>query len=126
MAAVVISDAVSVDDGSPALPGSESGQSDEEDMTVIPETPLQSESEEEEGVIDILQVGVAFVYRIPRFSVVSINLRQITFQAVLTDRTTVTYRRFIRDDHSLEGRDYPASILVKEYCFVEVSKFILN
>ena len=51
--AKAIPDAVSAQ----ALSESESDQSDGEDVTVIPETPLQSESEDEEGV-DLLRVGV--------------------------------------------------------------------
>ena len=50
--AKAIPDAVSAH----ALSESESDQSDGEDVTVIPETPLQSESEDEEGV-DLLRVG---------------------------------------------------------------------
>ena len=53
--AKAIPDAVSAQ----ALSESESDQSDGEDVTVIPETPLQSESEDEEGV-DLLRVGVCW------------------------------------------------------------------
>ena len=57
------------------------------DVDCILETPPESKSdcELEEGV-DILEVaGFAFVYRIPRFPVVTIrNLRQITFRGVLS------------------------------------------
>ena len=53
--AKAIPDAVSAQ----ALSESESDQSDGEDVTVILETPLQSESEDEEGV-DLLRVGVCW------------------------------------------------------------------
>lgn len=108
-----------------ATTGIVSFSDDEDDVRVIPETPtkadLDLEEEEEAGGVDILDVaGASFLYRIPRFPVVTINLRQIIFQAVLPDSSTVTYDGFIHEHSSLYGHDYPASIRVYEYCFVEV------
>lgn len=88
----------------------------------IPETLPRPDSYRElnEGV-DILEVaGHAFVYRIPRFPVVTIKLRQITFRTVLSDGNTVSYDGFIQDHDSLYGHVYPATIRVYESCFVEV------
>ena len=82
------------------------------DVDCILETLPESESDcrLEEGV-DILEVaGLAFVYRIPRFPVVTINLRQITFRVVLSDGNTVSYDGFIQDHDSLYGHDYPGSM----------------
>ena len=68
--AKAIPDAVSAQ----ALSESESDQSDGEDVTVIPETPLQSESEDEEGVcwrkasasaiVDACQAGVQYLWAV--------------------------------------------------------------
>ena len=67
-----------------ALPGRLDDDHSDDQIRRIPETPPRPEpdnAEPEEGV-DILEVaGHAFVYRIPRFPVVTINLRQF-FQTV--------------------------------------------
>ena len=92
-----------------------------EEVTVIPETQLltDTEDEREEGV-DITAVGVPFDYSVPRFPVITFKLRQITFEVVLSDSRVITYDGFIRDDSSLVNHSYPASIHVKDCCFVEV------
>ncbi len=64
--------------------------------------------------------GVAFDYKIPRFPVVSIPIRQFTFEAVLPDGRTGIYDGFIQNYPSLETQNYPMSIRVSEYCFIEV------
>ncbi len=92
----------------------------DDDVSVIPETPFQSEPEDEDGVAILRVAGVAFEYKIPRFPVVSIPIRQFTFEAVLPDGRTGTYDGFIRNHQSLETQNYPMSIRVSEYCFVEV------
>lgn len=108
-------------------------QSDSEEITVIPETPRkaerelidESESDEDHDGVEIVDVaGSSFMYRIPRFPVVTINLRQITLEAIITDGSTVVYDGFIREHSSLYGHKYPATIRVYESCFVEVGSII--
>ena len=54
-----------------------------------------TDEEHKEGIDDIA-VGVSFNYRIPHFPVITLKLRQITFEAVLTDNERViTYDGFI-------------------------------
>ena len=79
-------------------------------------------AEDEREGVDIIAVGpVPFDYSVPRFPVITFKLRQITFEAVLSDSKAITYDGFIRDDTSLANHLYPAPIHVREYCFVEVT-----
>ena len=97
--------------------------SDDDDDRTIPETPTKADLDTEEvgQGVDILDVaGASFLYWIPRFPVITIHLQQITFQAVLPDSSMVTYDGFIRKHSSLYRHNYPVSIRVFEYCFVEV------
>ena len=96
---------------------------DDNDVHTIPETPTKADLDTEEvgEGVDILDIaGASFLYRIPRFPVITIHLRQITFQAVLSDSSMVTYGGFIREHSSLYGHNYLASIRVFKYCFIEV------
>ena len=104
-----------------AVPSSD--ESDLEDITVIPNSP-QSVCEDEEGVAIVSIAKSILVYRIPRFPVVTINLRQFTFEAVLPDNSSAIYDGFIQEDPSLDTYECSnstyATIRVIEYCFVEV------
>ena len=71
------------------------------EVTVIPETQFPETADEHEEGVDILDVGVVFTYTWPRFPVISIPLRQITFQAILPNNKIVTYDGFVRDDSRL-------------------------
>ena len=66
-----------------AVPSSD--DSDLEDITVIPNSP-QSVCEDEEGVAIVSVAKSILVYRIPRFPVVTINLRQFTFEGSFRKR----------------------------------------
>ena len=103
---------------------SQSDQSELEDITVIPETPSKAVCESDEDAVDVVKIidvaGASFMYRIPRFPVVTINLRQITFEAIFSDGSTITYDGFIHEHSTLYGHNYPATIRIYESCFVEV------
>ena len=71
--------------------------------------------------ISILSMGTKFTYTVPRFSVISVDMRLITFQALADDGTVFVFDGFIRADSSLDlGDRTPFSIKLKDYCFVSV------
>ena len=89
---------------------------DDNDVHTILKTPTKADLDTEEvgEGVDILNIaGASFLYRIQHFLVITIHLRQITFQAVL-DSSMATYDGFIRKQSSLYGHNYPASIRVFE------------
>lgn len=72
--------------------------------------------------ISILDIGVKFSYRVPSFSVLHVDLRQIKFQVTAEDGSVLLYDGFIRTDPSLEDRETPYSVRLKDFCFVPVSR----
>ena len=63
--------------------------------------------------ISILDIGVKFSYIDPSFSVLHVDLRQIKY--LVTAGLT-------RADPSLEDRETPYSVRLKDFCFVPVSE----
>ena len=59
--------------------------------------------------LSILDVGVKFSYRVPSFSVLHVDLRQIKFQVTAEDGSVLIYDGFIKADSSLEDRETPYS-----------------
>ena len=59
--------------------------------------------------LSILDVGVTFSYRVPSFSVLHVDLRQIKFQVTAEDGSVLIYDGFIKADPSLEDRETPYS-----------------
>lgn len=72
--------------------------------------------------ISILSMATKFSYTIPSFSMISVDLRQISFQVLAVDGTVVLFDGFIQADSSLDmGNKTPFSLKLKDYCFVTVS-----
>ena len=63
-----------------------------------------------------------FTYQVPSFSVLHVDLRQMKLQATAEDGSVLLYDGFIRADPSLEDREMPYSVKVKDFCFVLVSR----
>ena len=59
---------------------------------------------------------------LPSFSVISVDVRQITFQALADDGSVFIFDGFIRAGSSLDLGDMtPLAIKLKDFCFVTVS-----
>lgn len=72
--------------------------------------------------ISLLDMGVKFSYQVPSFSVLYVDLRQIKFQVTAEDGSVLFFDGFIRADPSLEKRETPYSVKLKDFCFVPVSR----
>ena len=75
-----------------------------------------------ETEVSILDMGVKFTYQVPSFSVLHVDLRQTKLQVPAKDSSVLLYDGFIRADPSLEDREMPYSVKVKDFCFVPVSR----
>lgn len=67
--------------------------------------------------ISILDMGVKFSYQVPSFSVFHVDLRQIKLQVTAVDGSVLLYDGFIRADLSLEDRETPYSVKLKDILF---------
>ena len=71
--------------------------------------------------ISILSMGTKLTYTIPSFSVISVDVRQISFQVLAVDGTVLMFDGFICADSSLDvGDRTPFAIKLKDYCFVTI------
>ena len=71
--------------------------------------------------ITILEMGNKLSYRIPSFSVINVDIRQITYQVLSGDGTVLKFDGFIHADSGLIDKHTPFTIQLKDYCFVTVS-----
>ena len=72
--------------------------------------------------VSILDMGVKFTYQVPSFSVLHVDLRQTKLQVTAEDGSVLLYDGFIRADPSLDDKETPYSVKVKDFCFVPVSR----
>ena len=72
--------------------------------------------------VTILDIGVKFSYRIPTFSGIYVNLRQVEVQ-LHHNQTSITtvVDAFIRADLVLDEVVPPFCVNLNEFCFVPVS-----
>ena len=70
--------------------------------------------------ITVLKMGRKFSYRIPSFSVLTVDLRQISYQVESSDGAQLLFDGFIRADSGMET-EKPFTIQLKDFCFVTVS-----
>ena len=77
--------------------------------------------------ISILSMVTKFTYTIPSFSVLSVDVRQITFQVLAVDGFVFIFYGFIHVDSPLDlGDRAPFAINLKDYCFVTVSMHMVS
>ena len=77
-------------------------------------------SVEVDSQVSILDMGVKFSYRVPSFSVLHVDLRQIKFQ-LTAEGCVMLFDGFILADPELDMKSAPFSLKLKDYCFVPVS-----
>ena len=71
--------------------------------------------------ITILKLGSKFSYRIPSFSVLHVDMRQISYQVLSADGAMLLFDGFIRADSGLDvEKQTPFTIQLKDFCFVTV------
>ncbi len=74
--------------------------------------------------VSVLDIGVQFIYRIPGFSVIEVELRQGTFQFEHLDGSVRLYDGFLRSDQSFPDASRPSTtpfaITIRDHCFVDV------
>lgn len=71
--------------------------------------------------ITILKLGSKFSYRIPSFSVLHVDMRQISYQVLSADGAMLLFDGFIRADSGLDvQKQTPFTIQLKDFCFVTV------
>ena len=70
--------------------------------------------------VSILDLAVKFMYQVPSFSVLYVDLRQVEIQVTKDDGLVLLFDGFIRADPSLERMPVPFSVVVKRFCFVPV------
>lgn len=71
--------------------------------------------------ISILKLGAKISYQVPSFSVIIVDIRQITYQVLSKDGAVRIFDGFIRADVSLDlGEKTPFSVQIKDFCFVAV------
>lgn len=72
--------------------------------------------------ISILRMGAKFMYRIRSFSVLTVDIRQITYQVEAVEGTVLLFDRFIRADSSLEpAKGMPFTVQLQDFCCVTVT-----
>lgn len=76
-------------------------------------------------LMSVLDMGIKFIYEVPTFSVLHIDLRQIKMQINTSDSVFIL-DGFIRADLELEKKCPPFSVILKEFCFVPVSSVEYN
>lgn len=100
-----------------------------------PVSPLSSDDDDEQLTytnlnisvdteISILRIGPKFTYRIPSFSVVTVDIRQISYQVVTVEGDVLLFDGFIRADSSLDlepAKETPFSVQLQDFCCVTVS-----
>ena len=86
------------------------------------QTPYATVSVEVDTQVSILDMGVKFSYRLPSFSVLHVDLRQINFQITAEEGCVMMFDGFIRADPELDMKSVPFSLKLKDYCFVPVSE----
>ena len=84
--------------------------------------PTYNEADDElpDDIFYVLSVGPPFLYVIPTFDVLSVELRQMRIHGVTEQGESHIYDVFIRNDPSL-ARSYPAWITVMDAVVVDVS-----
>ena len=70
--------------------------------------------------VSILALAMKFMYQVPSFSVLYVDLRQVQIQVIKEDGSVLLFDGFIRADPSLERMPVPFSVVVKRFCFVPV------
>ena len=75
--------------------------------------------------IAVLDLGVAFTYRVPSFPAIEVTLRQATIQLELPGGPIELYDGFLRSDPSLPDSSKkscsPFYLTIMKHCFVPVS-----
>ena len=84
--------------------------------------PLQDspESSEEDDTITVTSIGESFIYVIPSFDVLGVELRHVAVKGYM--RKTYEekcYDLFIREDSSLI-REYPSAMTIKDVTIIKV------
>ena len=74
--------------------------------------------------LSVLEMGIKFTYRVPSFSVFCTDLRQIKYQLTVDNDLMVVCDGFIRADQLLEAKSTPFTIILKDYCFVQVNVYL--
>ena len=88
---------------------------------VAPALAPSSYPVEVESLVSVLDMGVKFSYRVPSFSVISVNMRKVKLQVATDDGSVFIFDGCIRADPSLHNKPLPFSLKLNEFCFVEVS-----
>ena len=77
-------------------------------------------------LIPVIECLESYSYRIPSFSVITVQMRRINFEVEMSDHSTKIFDGFIRGDPSLQ-RVYPAEISIEDSFdvagLVEVSSY---
>ena len=78
------------------------------------QTSYATVSVEVDSQVSILDMGVKFSYRLPSFSVLHVDLRQIKFQVTADEGCVMLFDGFIQADPELETKSAPLSLKLKD------------
>ena len=82
--------------------------------------PAQQSKIDVDTTVTILNMGVKFCYRIPTFSVVYVDLRQVEVQLQNQSSSMTVIDAFIRADPALDEVLPPFCVQLNDFCFVPV------
>ena len=82
--------------------------------------PAQQSKIDVDTTVTILNMGVKFCYRIPTFSVVYVDLRQVEVQLQNQSSSMTVIDAFIRADPALDEVLPPFCVQLNDVCFVPV------
>ena len=78
-----------------------------------------SKDDDEDDCVCVLSVGMPFIYVIPSFDVLGVEMRQVRIKGYTSEGEERNYDIFIRNHPSL-CRTYPAWMVIKDVTVVEV------
>ena len=88
-------------------------------------TPPWSPTPTTINTVDLLHMGVPFMYRIPSFPVIHVTLWQILFEGTDEHDLPTKYDVFLQDSASLSS-SLPHTIDITNWCFIPVSYCTAN